>query len=215
MISTMKPIQPIYPTVPRQFPAFLNVYRTVILNMSVILLVSIVAALCIGKYAAKKHKDNSQKTAWLFIGITVLVSAGLFCFFGCSAITVKGIILCLILTFCSYSDIMTRECDDYPHLMIVIAALIGTELSALPGMFLSALAIFGIMLLTCLMKATVNGADLKLATACTFFLGFEKGVAGLLVGLILAVTVNLIKKNKKGFPLIPYLAIGYMMAFFI
>ena len=38
---------------------------------------------------------------------------------------------------------------------------------------------------------------------------------GLLAGLLVAVIINLIKKNKGGFPLIPYLAIGYMMAYFI
>jgi prepilin signal peptidase PulO-like enzyme (type II secretory pathway) len=67
------------------------------------------------------------------------------------------------------------------------------------------------------MKAVVNGADLKLAAACAFLLGFWNGIAGLIVGLLVAVIVNLIKlKNKKdGFPLIPYLAIGFMMAYFI
>ena len=212
MISMIRPITPI---IPRQFPAFHNADWTVLLNMSVIFLVSIFAAFCISRYAANKHDGNKSKTAWLFIGIAALVTMALFCFFGCAATTIKGIILCLILAFCSYSDLKSRECDDYPHLMIVIAAFIGIELTALPGMFLSALAVFAIMFLAMFMKATVNGADLKLATVCTFLLGFEKGVAGLLVGLLVAVIVNLIKKNKGGFPLIPYLAIGYMMAYFI
>ena len=208
-------IRPIIPTVPRQFPAFHTADWTVLVNMAVIFLVSIFAAFCISRYAASKYEGNKSKTAWLFIGITALITVALFCFFGCAATTLKGIILCLILAFCSYSDLKSRECDDYPHLMIVIAALIGTELTALPGMFLSALAVFAIMFLAMFIKATVNGADLKLATACTFLLGFERGIAGLFVGLLVAVAVNLIKKNKSGFPLIPYLAIGYMMAYFI
>ena len=101
MISMIRPITPI---IPRQFPAFHNADWTVLLNMSVILLVSIFAAFCISRYAANKHDGNKSKTAWLFIGITALVTMALFCFFGCAATTIKGIILCLILAFCSYSS---------------------------------------------------------------------------------------------------------------
>ncbi len=211
----IQPITPIIPTVPNQFPAFSNADWTVFANMAVIFLIGLFAAFCISRYAANKYESNKNKAAWLFIGITAFVTMALFCFFGLAATTIKGIIICLILAFCSYSDLKTRECDDYPHLMIVIAAFIGTELTALPGMLCSALAVFAIMLFAMRIKATVNGADLKVATACTFLLGFEKGIAGLVAGLLIAVIVNLIKKNKNGFPLIPYLATGFMAAYFI
>ncbi len=183
--------------------------------MTVIFIISLVTAMYVGRFSAVKFNCNKTKTVWFFVGITGVVTLALLCFFGTAATAVKGIIFCLVLTFCSFCDIKSRECDDYPHLMTVIAAFIGFEISALQQMLLSALAVFGIMLLSMRMKATVNGADLKLATACTFFLGFQKGITGLLLGLTAAVVVNLIKRNKKGFPLIPYLAVGYMTAYFI
>ena len=99
-----------------------------------------------------------------------------------------------------------------------IAACIGTELSLLPSMLTAALAVLGgLFILMTVSKTDVNGADLKLALACTFMLGLGRGLIGLTIGLVIAIAVNLVKlKNKKeGFPLIPYLAVGYMAAYLI
>ena len=100
--------------------------------------------------------------------------------------------------------------------MIVIAAFIGTDLSSIPNMFFSALFAGGIMLITMLItKSNIGGADIKMAAACCFLLGLSRGIIGLLAGMILAVVFNIFKKDKKkGFPMIPYLAVGFMTAYF-
>ena len=187
--------------------------RIAFIVSSVVMLISVVlVALLVGRYAAGKFDGNKKKTALCFIGITALMTILLLCFFGCAAITVKGVILCLVLVFSSYEDIKKRECDDYLHLMVVIAAFIGTELSSIPNMFISAMFAGGLMLLTMLItKSNIGGADIKMAAACSFLLGLNRGVIGLLVGMILAVVFNVFKKDKKkGFPMIPYLAVGYI-----
>jgi prepilin signal peptidase PulO-like enzyme (type II secretory pathway) len=55
--------------------------------------------------------------------------------------------------------------------------------------------------------------------ACTFLFGISKGIIGLMAGLTIGVRANLIiqiRKNKaEGFPLIPYLAVGFIAAYFI
>ena len=103
--------------------------------------------------------------------------------------------------------------------MIVIAAFIGTDMAALPNMVLSALLVGGIMLMTTIItKSQMGGADIKLSAACAFLLGTVQGFAGLMLGLIAAIIVNIIKnrkKNTEGFPLIPYLAVGFMAAYFM
>ena len=103
--------------------------------------------------------------------------------------------------------------------MIVIAAFIGTDIAALPGMLLSALLVGGIMLITTVItKSQIGGADIKLSVASAFLLGIKQGFAGLMLGLIAAIFVNIIKNRKKkntGFPLIPYLAAGFMVAYFM
>ncbi|MCR5635569.1 MAG: prepilin peptidase [Clostridiales bacterium] len=185
---------------------------------AVLILVSAVfASFLASLYAADRYKGNKRKTAIFFMSISFFTALALLCFFGFSAITVKGIILSLVLVFSSYEDIKARECDDYLHLMIVIAALIGNEASSIPYMLLSGVFAGGLMLLPVLLtKSTVGGADIKMAAACSFLTGLNKGIIGLLAGTVLAVAFNIFKKDKsKGFPMIPYLAVGYMAAYFI
>ena len=204
-------------------PALPNIYNFdvidigYIISAAMMLTAAVIAALLSARYAADTFKGNKKKTALCFVGISVCVTLALICFFGCAAITVKGILFALILTFSSYEDIKRRECDDYLHLMIVIAAFLGTEFSSVPGMFLSAMFTGGLMLATMLItKSSIGGADIKMAAACSFLLGFSRGVFGLLIGMIPAVAFNIFKKDKKkGFPMIPYLAVGYMAAYFI
>ena len=212
MISIIKPIMPdITPVVSG------NIYM--IISWLAILIISGLSALFIARYSADRFKSDKKKTIIFFVVAAVLLSLLMLCFFGCSAITLKGIILSLVFILSSFEDIKTRECDDFLHVMIVIAAFIGTELTALPGMLLSAVFVFAMMIGTILItKGEIGGADIKMATASAFLLGLRQGLLGLVIGLTLAVIFNLIKnrKNKKaGFPMIPYLAVGFMTAFFI
>ena len=68
---------------------------------------------------------------------------------------------------------------------------------------------------------TLGGADIKLSTASAFLLGAVRGVGGYLVGLLASVIFTLIynkakgRSNKDSYPLIPFLAVGVMTAFFI
>ena len=191
----------------------------ILVNGIVLLALTVLTAVFISLYASNVYKGNKKKAVLFFTVIAALTALSLFCFFGCAATTVKGIIFCLLLAFSSYEDIKTRECENYVHLMIVIAAFIGTDMSALPNMVLSALLVGGIMLMTTIItKSQMGGADIKLSAVCAFLLGTVQGFAGLMLGLIAAIIVNIIKnrkKNTEGFPLIPYLAVGFMTAYFM
>lgn len=105
--------------------------------------------------------------------------------------------------------------------MILLTAFIGREPTAIPGMLLSAMLItLPLIMPVILCKGKViGGADVKLSIACTFLLGISRGIIGLMAGLTIGVLANLIiqtRKNKaEGFPLIPYLAAGFMAAYFI
>ena len=191
----------------------------ILVNGIVLLALTVLTAVFISLYASNVYKGNKKKAVLFFTVIAALTALSLFCFFGCAATTVKGIIFCLLLAFSSYEDIKTRECENYVHLMIVIAAFIGTDMAALPNMVLSALLVGGIMLMTTIItKSQMGGADIKLSAVCAFLLGTVQGFAGLMLGLIAAIIVNIIKnrkKNTEGFPLIPYLAVGFTAAYFM
>ena len=188
-------------------------------NVFILIALSVLAAFCVSSFAANKLSGSKGKTALGFIGSTLVFTVLLICFFGCSAITVRGVIFCLILLLSSYSDIRTRECSDWLHVMIVIAAFIGCDFANLPMRLVSAMFVGGIMLMTMLIaNCDIGGADIKCAVACSFLLGFEKGVIALVGGMLLAVLLNAFKSKEKrrgGFPLIPYLTVGYLAVYLI
>jgi len=214
----IQPILQVMPVNPQQFPAGTMIQ---ILTFTVFLAAVGMTAFLISLYASERFQGDKKKTALFFIGISLAVSALLLYFFGCAVSAVRGIIFCLILLFSSYSDIKTRESDDYLAVMIALTAFIGVKVSDIPGMFLSAVLITLPMLLVVIIcnGKSIGGADVKISAACAFLLGVTKGFTGLFAGLTIGIIVNFIiqiRKNKaEGFPLIPYLAAGFMAAYFI
>ena len=214
-------IQPIIPRMPVNPPLFYSEIMVQILTYTLFLAVVGITAFLISLYASKRFQSDKKKTALIFIGISLAVSALLLCFFGYAVSAVQGTLFCLILLFSSFSDIKTRESDDYLAVMIALTAFIGIKVSEIPGMLLSAVLItFPILLISIICNGkSIGGADVKLSAACTFLLGMAKGFFGLITGLTLGIIVNLIIQTRKdkaeGFPLIPYLAAGFMAAYFI
>lgn len=212
MNMMIRPILPYYSSI-TQADGF------TVVSMLLLLIGAVFAAFCIAMYAANGQQGEKRKTVLLFMGITAIVTVTMLCFFGCAAVTVRGIILCLILLYSSYSDIRTRECSDYLHLMIVIAAFIGCKTAELPAMILGGALVGAVMLVPLPTgNRTLGGADIKCSAACAFLLGLKRGLIGLTAGLLLAVIINGIKNRKKkdkSFPLLPYLSVGFTAAYFI
>lgn len=208
-------VNPVIPNI----PSFSTDNWLAIINVFILIALSVLTAFCVSAFASNKWNGDKLKTTFSFVGIMLIFIVLLICFFGCTAITVRGIIFCLILLLSSYSDIHTRECSDWLHVMIVIAAFIGCDFSNLPTMFIAAMFVGGIMLMTVLLtKCDIGGADVKCAVACSFLLGFEKSIIALVAGLLLAVLSNAFKsktERQKGFPLIPYLTVGYLAVYFM
>ena len=183
----------------------------------IVLLFTGLSAFIISRYSAKKFKGKKSVTVTVFLLLSICAALLMLHRFGCTAITLKGIILFLIFITSSYQDIKTHECDDYIHPMIIIAGFIGRDYYNLPNMLISAFLVFALMMGSLLItKSSIGGADVKFSVACAFALGVKTGLSGLITGLTTAIIINLIKKNKKeGFPMIPYLAVGFTMAYFV
>jgi len=213
-------IRPILPRIP-VIPDYSSETLVTIFQYSLFIFCAGMLASVLGMYAAKHFKGDKTKTVLAFIGITLAVTALLLCFFGVAVGTLKGILLCLILLFSSYSDIKTRESADWLAVMVALTAFIGTEITDIPLMLLSAVLLtlpMFLIVIVCKGK-TIGGADVKLTAACAFLLGAIRGCTGLVAGLTVGIIVNLIiqmkKKKAEGFPLIPYLAAGFMAAYFL
>lgn len=180
-------------------------------------LISVAAAAFLGNAAAKNYKGNRGRTITAFTVITAVVYLVIAFFYGEFEKTLKGIIFCLILLYASYEDIKIREAENYLHIMIVITAFIGCEFNKAVFMIIPALIMGLIFHIGFLVSKNfkIGGADIKLSVACAFMLGWQSFFA-LIIGLTAAVIINLLKRQgEKAFPLIPYLAVGFMTAYFI
>jgi leader peptidase (prepilin peptidase)/N-methyltransferase len=106
--------------------------------------------------------------------------------------------------------------------MILIASFIGFEKSNINSMILGFILVPLPLLVSVVFKEdSIGGADIKLTAVCSFLLGFERGLIAVILGLALAIlnTLALRKLMKKdireSFPVVPYLAVGSLMAYLI
>ena len=165
--------------------------------------------------------NKESKKIPIYHCISIILVSSLLIVFGWSTELLKGIILLQILLYASVSDIQTHEVKDFISVLIFITGFIGVTLPDIPMMLFGGLAIGGVLLICAMVSGNrLGGADVKLSAACAFLLGFSKSIAGLVIGLFLAIICNIYfsHKNKtkgKAFPLVPYLSIGFMAMYFI
>lgn len=223
MTKFIQPIGPIRPISPE---------RLMELNPEEVI-TTIVKLACIFLFYLAVHKiskvviskipgyNQESKKIPLYHCISIILVSSLLIVFGWSIELLKGIILLQILLYASVSDIQTHEVKDFVSVLIFITGFIGVTLSDIPMMLFSGLVIGGMLLICAMVSGNrLGGADVKLSAACAFLLGFSKSIAGLVIGLFLAIICNIYfsHKNKtkgKAFPLVPYLSIGFMAMYFI
>lgn len=223
MTKYIQPIGPIRPISPE---------RLMELNPEEVI-TTIVKLACIFLFYLAVHKiskvvisktpgyNKESKKIPIYHCISIILVSSLLIAFGWSIELLKGIILLQILLYASVSDIQTHELKDFISVLIFITGFIGVTLSDIPMMLFSGLAIGGVLLICAMVSGNrLGGADVKLSAACAFLLGFSKSIAGLVIGLFLAIICNIYfsHKNKtkgKAFPLVPYLSIGFMAMYFI
>lgn len=223
MTKFIQPIGPIRPISPERLME-LNPEEviTTIVKLACIFLFYL-AVHKISKVAISKTPgyNKESKKIPIYHCISIILVSSLLIVFGWSTELLKGIILLQILLYASVSDIQTHEVKDFISVLIFITGFIGVTLSDIPMMLFSGLAIGGVLLICAMVSGNrLGGADVKLSAACAFLLGFSKSIAGLVIGLFLAIICNIYfsHKNKtkgKAFPLVPYLSIGFMAMYFI
>ena len=133
---------------------------------------------------------------------------------------VQGILLAGFLLYGSIHDIRTHTMPDWVWMGVAGTALLGMKLSALPSMILGAAAVLliEVPLAVLLEDRAIGGADIKLSAAGAFLLGWQKGLAALILGLTLSlIVVPIVRRirhedNRNAFPLVPFLAVGIMTA---
>ena len=120
-------------------------------------------------------------------------------------------IIALWLISASVEDIYHFEADDMFSIVIILSTFIicpgvNILLRAVPA-FLS-FVILSAVAIKC--KGRLGGGDIKIISSLAFALPPTTLVPGLVIGLSAGIIINLIKKNKERFPLIPYISSGIL-----
>lgn len=132
----------------------------------------------------------------------------------------REILLAGLLLYGSICDIRTHTMPDRIWMGIAGISFLGIRLCDLPSMLLGAAAVLliEVPLAVLLKDRAIGGADIKLSAAGAFLLGWQKGLAALILGLTLSlIIVPIVRRirhedNRKAFPLVPFLAVGIMTA---
>ena len=136
---------------------------------------------------------------------------------------VQGILLAGFLLYGSIHDVRTHTMPDWVWMGIVGTALLTFKPASLPSMLLGARAVLVIEvpLAVALKERAIGGADIKLSAAGAFLLGWQKGLAALILGLTLSlIVIPVVRRirhedSRKAFPLVPFLAVGQLAAYLI
>lgn len=193
-----------------------------LLLLSMILFVGV--SVLVGILITKIMKDKQFKISLMGnVFLSGVISTLLYLRYGLSMTAVQGIILFFILLYASCSDITSHTMDDYLWVMVLILGLLSVPTIGLTSMLTGALMVLVPQILIAMLPPhrALGGADIKLSTALAFLLGWQRGLAGLILGLLLAViTVSVVRKigkrkKKEPFALIPYLSAAAMVMFLI
>ena len=166
------------------------------------------------------YTKNGKGNDWCVIASETLTLL-LYVRFGWTLNFLKGVLLTLIFLYASFCDIRTRELRDGISVMVFLLGFVGRDLAALARPLTAALTAFAFLFYCAvLLHFRIGGADIKFIPAAVFVLGGERGLVGLLLGLILSVAGTLIrnkitKTRDDSLPMIPYLSAGFLSAFFI
>lgn len=203
----------------------MTAYRITRLPWEISASILILAAFLIGVriMLTKVWREKTESIDALCLVIAGGISGILLILFGLGMTALKGMILCEILMYASLSDLEKREVPDYVSVMILVLALVNFNPSDLPSMLISTAMVFVPQMVIAVTRPqrSVGGADIKISTAVAFLLGARTGLFALIVGLTLAVITILIltrtdkTRKEKGFPLVPFLAVGSMIAYMI
>lgn len=186
-------------------------------------LITVGAAVTVGWIMTKVMKSKQFFVSMpVILVLSGIIALALYFRYGWSVRTAQGILLMLVLLYASCSDLTSHTMDDCLWVMVAMLGLYSISTVGLPSMLTGAVMVFMPQYLTALLsKKALGGADIKLSMALAFLLGWARGLAALIVGLLGAVIVMSIvqkfrkKKRKQPFALIPFLSAAAMAAFFI
>ena len=196
-------------------------WEAIVLILKMILVAT--GALIIGLILNRNMEKQGFVTNKTFTLIASTVMAiGLSLRFGMSVYTFQGIFLFFLLLYASMSDLTDRHVANHVTISILALSLISVPTVGFTSMLVGGAVSAAIQLgVTAFSGGGYGGADWKISSACAFLLGWQRGLAGMVLGLLIGVIFTLVynriknRDMREGFALIPFISIGMMAVFFI
>ena len=190
-----------------------------IFKMIMVVAASIVVGLLLNKSMDKKGFVTNK--AFTLIASTAM-ALGPSLRFGMSVYTFQGMFLFFLLLYASMSDLTDRHVANHISISILALSLISVPTVGFTSMLIGGAVSAAIQLgVTALSGGGYGGADWKISSACAFLLGWQRGLAGMVLGLLIGVIFTLAYNKIKdrdiheGFALVPFISIGMLAVFFI
>lgn len=133
---------------------------------------------------------------------------------------IKYILVLLILSFASCSDIKSHTIPSCVYIMLLIVGIFNKNLLLSISTFAFLFFVFVIMMIV-FEKENIGGGDIKLLSALGFTIGLKLTIITIIIGLITSIAIqstliNLGKTNRtSAYALVPYMTLGYIIALFI
>lgn len=193
----------------------------VIIDLIIFTAVAVIVSYAMSGSAATRWQGNRKKI-FLASGFLLCACVAGIWFLGAGKIRlIQMTILASIFSYISYGDIKTHEADDYLHIMVLICAMISLPEDQLLPRACGAFVLGFLMLLTTVIVpgTGIGGADIKFTAACAFLIPVDYLLLAFCLGLFLALIFNapIFKKKgaAKGFPMLPYLSVGFMLVYLL
>ncbi|PKM68926.1 MAG: prepilin peptidase [Firmicutes bacterium HGW-Firmicutes-2] len=136
-------------------------------------------------------------------------------------VMIQVILFMILLSAAAYVDIKKREIPDGICVAIVLVSLLDFN----PVHLLGVIAALPLLIVARIDSTGLGGGDIKLTAAAGLVLGFEKATIGLIVGLVIILVIHMIlylfrttqsrEAKPKGYPLAPFLMVGFISTYFI
>ena len=134
-----------------------------------------------------------------------------------------------VLIYCTYTDIKSREINDFACLAIVAIWLLGSAYNvliygtgALSCLFqiIQSLIFLVLLLLVCYVferltgKLSFGGGDVKLMSACSLYFGTNALLAFIFLACVIGVFSSALTKYKAtGFPFAPGITVSFLVIY--
>lgn len=168
---------------------------------------------------SREEETKRQKAVkWTLAALAAVFAIVCFFRFGEPIRAVQGTLFSLVLLYAARSDVDTRIVGNFVPVEILLLSFVGCDLATVPfRIVLAAVSLLPVWVVSKIHpKQVLGGADVKIAAASIFLVGSLWGFAGYALGLLLGVVWSAVRrKTRQAFPLVPFLAVGFLTAYLL